>query len=74
MPSNSLGNSARRSNRSEEMRILADDMQDLGAKAMMLQLAADRERLAEFADEEGALRRSRRAISPRATKAIDSAD
>ena len=79
MPSNSLGNSARWGNRSEEMRILADEMQDRESKAMMLQLAADWESLAELADEEAAfeeaaLRRSRRAISPRATRAIDSAD
>ena len=74
MPSNSPGNSARWGNRSEEMRVLADEMHDLGAKAMILELAADWELLAELADEEAALRRSRRAISPRATKAIDSAD
>jgi hypothetical protein len=55
MPSNSLSNSARWGNRSEEMRILADEMQDLGAKAMMLQLAADCESLAKLADEEAAL-------------------
>jgi hypothetical protein len=56
-------------NRSEEVRILADEMQDLESKAMMLQLAADWESLAELelADEEAALRWSRRAISPRAT-------
>jgi hypothetical protein len=39
---------------------------------MMLQLAADWEFLAELADEEAALRRLRRAISPGATKATNS--
>jgi hypothetical protein len=47
------------------MRILADGMQDLGAKAMMLQLAADWERLAELADEEAAKEAALLLVAPR---------
>jgi hypothetical protein len=66
MPLNLLGNFARWSGRSEEMRIIAEEMQDPTAKAIMLGLSADYGRLAERAEEEAF--GPNRAISRRATK------
>jgi hypothetical protein len=60
VPSNLLSNFARWSGRSEEMRILAEEMQDPTAKAMMLRLSADYERLAEHAEKQAALGRTAR--------------
>ena len=55
MRSNALSNFARWSGRSEEMRIMAEEMQDPTARAMMLRLSADYGRLAERAEEVAAL-------------------
>ena len=55
MPSNALSNFARWSGRCEEMRIMAEEMHDPTARAMMLRLSADYGRLAERAEEQAAL-------------------
>ena len=52
MPSNALSNFARWSGRCEEMRIMAEEMHDPTARAMMLRLSADYGRLAERAEEQ----------------------
>ena len=62
MPSNALSNFARWSGRSEEMRIMAEELQDPTARAMMLRLSADYGRLAERAEEVAA--RANRAPVP----------
>ena len=63
MPSNALSDFARWSGRCEEMRILAEDMHDPTAKAIMLRLSADYGRLAERAEEAAALDQPR-PVSP----------
>ena len=70
LPSDALSDSARWSGRSEEMRILAEEMQDTEMRAMMFRLAADYEHMAARADEGHAA--SAEPLDRRSNKALKS--